>query len=67
MKELLPVVPVVEDEHAVQGFIEDALNEAGFGAVSLSSGEEALTILSGDKDKFRALLTDVNLAGRLSG
>ncbi|WP_247337710.1 response regulator [Bradyrhizobium sp. CW4] len=67
MKELLPVVLVVEDEHAVQGFIEDTLNEAGFGAVSLSSGEEALTILSADKDKFRALLTDVNLAARLSG
>jgi DNA-binding response OmpR family regulator len=47
VKELLPVVLVVEDEHAVQGFIADALNEAGFGAVSLSSGEEALTILSG--------------------
>lgn len=58
---------VIEDEHAVQGYIEDVLREAGFGAESLSSGEEALTVLMANKAKFRALLTDVNLAGRLSG
>ncbi|MCK1388158.1 response regulator [Bradyrhizobium sp. 21] len=67
MEQSGPFVLVVEDEHAIQGFVEDVLNEAGFGAVSLSSGEEALTILKADKDKFSALLTDVNLAGRSTG
>jgi DNA-binding NtrC family response regulator len=67
MEQSVPTVLVVEDEQAIQGFVEDALHDAGFGAVFLSSGEEALTILSADKDTFRALLTDVNLAGQLSG
>ena len=61
------VVMVVEDEPAIQGFVEDALGEAGFDTVSLSSGEQALTLLIGDKNKFGALVADVKLSGRIDG
>jgi DNA-binding response OmpR family regulator len=67
MLEQLPVILIAEDEQAVQGFVDDALSEGGFQAVLTASGEEALTLLIGDKAKFRALVTDVNLSGRLSG
>lgn len=61
------VVLVVEDELAIQGFVEDVLSEAGFDAVSLSSGEQALTLLIGERSKFGALVADVKLSGRLDG
>jgi CheY-like chemotaxis protein len=32
-----------------------------------ASGEEAVALLEGDKAKYRALLTDVHLAGTLTG
>jgi CheY-like chemotaxis protein len=36
--------------------------------VSLAtSGEEALTLLQGHKDKYRALVTDINLDGKMDG
>ena len=61
------VVLVVEDELAIQGFVEDVLSEAGFDAVSLSSGEQALTLLNGERNKFGALVADVKLNGTLDG
>jgi CheY-like chemotaxis protein len=61
------VVLVVEDELAIQGFVENVLSEAGFDAVSLSSGEQALTLLIGEKKKFGALVADVKLNGTLDG
>lgn len=65
--EQLPVILIVEDEQAIQGFVEDILNEGGFGVASLSSGEEALTLLLADRAKYRVLVADVTLAGRLNG
>jgi DNA-binding NtrC family response regulator len=61
------VVLVVEDELAIQGFVENVLSEAGFDAVSLSSGEQALTLLIGERKKFGALVADVKLNGSLDG
>ena len=61
------VVLVVEDELAIQGFVENVLSEAGFDAVSLSSGEQALTLLIGERKKFGALVADVKLNGTLDG
>lgn len=64
----LPLILVVEDEYPLQAVVEEALLEAGFETDILSSGEEALTLLfqGGAKD-YKALVTDVNLKGRLSG
>src|SRR4051812_32039677 len=62
-----PLILVVEDEDAIQGLIEDALNDAGFASDILSSAEEALTIFGRKAKDHRALVTDVNLKGRLNG
>ena len=63
----LPLILVIEDEYALQGVVEDALTEAGFDTEILSSGEEALTLFKGRIKEYRALVTDVNLKGHLSG
>jgi DNA-binding response OmpR family regulator len=63
----LPLILVIEDEYALQGVVEDALTEGGFETDILSSGEEALTLFKGKVKEYRALVTDVNLNGHLSG
>src|SRR5712672_3701092 len=63
----LPVILVIEDEYAVQGIVEDALSEGGFATDILSSGEEALTLFKGKLKNYKALVTDKNLKGRMSG
>ncbi|WP_308200464.1 response regulator [Bradyrhizobium sp. 190] len=51
----------------MQGLVEEALREGGFDTAILSSGEEALTLFRGKVAPYRALVTDVNLKGSLSG
>ena len=63
----IPAVLVVEDEYSLQGVVEDALIEGGFEVDILSSGEEALTLFKARLKNFKALVTDVNLKGRMSG
>jgi DNA-binding response OmpR family regulator len=65
--EELPVILVVEDDQAVQGTVDDALSEGGFEVAIAASGEEALTLLSGYRSTYRALVIDINLLGRLDG
>jgi DNA-binding response OmpR family regulator len=62
-----PVILVVEDDPLVQSLLEVALSEAGFEIEITSSGEEAVTSLSTSDKKYRALVTDINLIGRLDG
>jgi DNA-binding response OmpR family regulator len=47
--------------------VEDALTEAGFEPAIAASGEEAVTLLKGGKTKYRALVTDIRLLGRMDG
>jgi CheY-like chemotaxis protein len=61
------VVLVIEDDHAIQGVIEDTLIEGGFEPAIAASGEEAVTLLKGGQIKYRALVTDINLAGKIGG
>ena len=69
----LPIVLVVEDDDLIQQIIEDALTEGGFEPAIAASGEEAVTLLNGAaviKDsavRYRALVTDINLKGKLNG
>jgi DNA-binding response OmpR family regulator len=63
----LPVILIVEDDEGIQTVVEDALTEAGFEPAIAASGEEALTLLKGNKGKYRALVTDINLEGRIDG
>jgi len=63
----LPVILVVEDEEPIQSLVEEALSEGGFEPAVASSGEEAVTLLKGHKGKYRALVTDISLRGRMDG
>jgi DNA-binding response OmpR family regulator len=62
-----PVVLVVEDEEEIQSIVEDVLTEGGFAPAVAASGEEALTLLRGAADEYRALVVDINLKGRIDG
>jgi DNA-binding response OmpR family regulator len=63
----VPLILVIEDEYELQGIVEDALKDGGFETHILSSGEEALTLVKGKVAEYKALVTDVNLKGNLSG
>lgn len=63
----LPLVMVVEDDDPVQNVVEDALAEGGFESAIAASGEEAVTLLRSGAVKYRALVTDINLKGRMTG
>lgn len=51
----------------IQGIIEEALTEGGFESVITATGDEAVTLLRGHKGKYRALVTDIDLGGTMSG
>jgi CheY-like chemotaxis protein len=58
---------VIEDDPLVQAVVDEALRDGGYEPALASSGEEAITLLRGRKTKYRALVTDINLAGRTNG
>jgi DNA-binding response OmpR family regulator len=62
-----PVILVIEDDPPIQIVVEDALTDGGFEPAIAPSGEEAVTLLKGNKNKYRALITDINLRGRIDG
>ena len=66
MEDLL-VILVVEDDHAIQSVVEEALTDGGFEPAIAASGEEAVTLLKGGLTKYRALVTDINLSGTRAG
>src|SRR6202012_3227463 len=47
--------------------VEDALSEGGFEIAIAATGEEAITLLKGNHTEYRALVTDIHLAGKLDG
>jgi CheY-like chemotaxis protein len=61
------LILVVEDDPPIQIVVEDALTDGGFEPAIAPSGEEAVTLLKGHRGKYRALVTDINLRGRLDG
>lgn len=63
----LPIVLVIEDEDAILAVVEDALEDGGFQIATAKTGEEAITLLKGGLLPYRALVTDVNLPGRVDG
>jgi DNA-binding response OmpR family regulator len=58
---------VVEDDQLIQTIVEEALADGGFKTAITASGEEAITLLQGDKNKYRAVVTDINLVGKIDG
>lgn len=63
----LQTVLVVEDDEAVQGLVADVVNDGGFEPATARTGEEAITLLKGRQTHYCALVTDINLLGRLNG
>jgi DNA-binding response OmpR family regulator len=58
---------VVEDDQLVQATVEDALADGGFESSVTASGQEAIALLHNDGSQFRAVVTDINLLGKLDG
>jgi len=63
----VPIVLVIEDDDSIQTVVEDALSDAGFEPAIAPSGEEAVTLLKGMKNTYRALVTDITLRGKIDG
>jgi DNA-binding response OmpR family regulator len=63
----VPVILVIEDDDAIQTVVEAALSDAGFEPAIAASGEEAITLLKGVKDTYRALVVDISLRGKMDG
>jgi DNA-binding response OmpR family regulator len=63
----IPIILVIEDDPPIQTVVEDALSDGGFEPAIAPSGEEAVTLLKGHKGKYRALVTDITLRGKMDG
>ena len=63
----LVVIMVVEDDQQIQGLVEEALSDGGFDSAIAASGEEAVTLLKGNRSHYRALVTDIDLSGTMDG
>jgi CheY-like chemotaxis protein len=63
----LIVIMVVEDDQVIQALVEESLTEAGFEPAIAASGEEAVTLLRGARNHYRALVTDISLLGTMDG
>ncbi len=47
--------------------MEETLADGGFDTAIMTTGVEAVALLKGSKTKYRALVTDIHLAGKLDG
>lgn len=61
------VILVVEDEFLLRLQLVDPLEEAGFHVLAASTGAEAIATLESEGGNIRALITDVNLGGGMTG
>jgi CheY-like chemotaxis protein len=61
------LVLVVEDEALIQVMLEDALKEGGFNVDVTAKGGDAILRLEASDAGYRALITDVTLADKISG
>jgi DNA-binding response OmpR family regulator len=62
-----PVILVVEDDPPIQIIVEDALADGGFEPAITPSGEEAVTLLKGQRGRYDGLVVDITLLGKLDG
>lgn len=61
------LILVVEDDSLIQDLVDAALAEGGFENEIIASDEKAVALLQEAPMKYRALLTDINLKGQLTG
>jgi CheY-like chemotaxis protein len=52
---------LAEDEEALRAFVARALTQDGHVVVATADGAEALDVLTGDRDGFDLLLTDIRM------
>jgi DNA-binding response OmpR family regulator len=64
---LQDVIVIMVVDQVIQGLVEESLTEAGFEPAIAASGEEAVTLLKGNRSHYRALVTDINLLGTMDG
>ncbi|WP_347337552.1 response regulator [Bradyrhizobium shewense] len=67
MQNEMLLVLILEDDVLIQDMVREALSEGGFETQVVPSGEEAIRLLEADSTKHRALLTDINVRGSLTG
>jgi DNA-binding response OmpR family regulator len=60
-------VLVIEDDRLIQEMVEEALSDGGFKTDVTASGEEAIVLLQGNNNPYRAIVTDINLIGKSNG
>ncbi len=63
----LPLILVVEDDQLIQNLVQEALTDAGFEAALVTTAEDAITLIETRQNAYRALVTDINLPGKLGG
>jgi CheY-like chemotaxis protein len=63
----MPIILLVEDEPALQEFVRDALGEAGYELTAFESAEKALEFLQNGSPHYRALVTDIQVKGQMTG
>jgi CheY-like chemotaxis protein len=61
------LVLVVEDEELIADLIGQALEDGGYDTVTAASGDAALEVVEARTDELGALVTDINLGGKISG
>ena len=61
------LVLLVEDEAIIHELLEEPLKEAGYEVKTVLSGEDALRELDQGSKDIRAIVTDVNLGGKVTG
>jgi DNA-binding NtrC family response regulator len=61
------IAVIVEDDPIQRTFLADLLKEEGLEVVECASAEAAELVLVATGPELRALITDVNLAGDMSG
>jgi CheY-like chemotaxis protein len=61
------LILVVEDDQLIQGLVEESLSDGGYETAIATSGEDAAALLRADSQTYRALVTDINLLGRVDG
>lgn len=58
---------VVDDEPAIRGFLVDYLQESGFQAVAVASGDDAAALIDRGAPHIDLVFSDVRMPGTLDG
>ena len=61
------LVLIVDDEALILHTFQDAFEEGGFAVATAATAEKAMALLEAEGAAYKALVTDVNLGGKLTG